>query len=100
MYDIIVGDEVRNFYAFETIQLAGIENIIEVSRVEGIVNTADFQNLCNQFFSQGGAHIVIISPDASVLLLVYQNVCMSLLIMLVMANTVPYCSFLHALTFP
>jgi hypothetical protein len=34
--------------------------------------------MCDEFFRDGGAYLVIIPPDNTVLILVHQNVCMSL----------------------
>ncbi|KAK3750603.1 hypothetical protein QZH41_014185, partial [Actinostola sp. cb2023] len=68
LYDTVVGDEAGFFDAYEAIQVSGMEDFLEVSRVEGIVDTSDqLPKLCQEFFSEGGAHIIIIPPDNSVL---------------------------------
>ncbi|KAK3715329.1 hypothetical protein QZH41_010657 [Actinostola sp. cb2023] len=70
LYDTVVGDEAGFFDAYEAIQVSGMEDFLEVSRVEGIVDTSDqLPKLCQEFFSEGGAHIIIIPPDNSVLVL-------------------------------
>lgn len=79
LYDTITAQNVSSFYdAEEAITVSGMEDFLGIERTIGVVDVCDLPKLCDDFFNEGGAYVVIIPPDNTVLVLVHRGLCLTL----------------------
>jgi len=76
LYDALVSQ--RYLDVDEAIKVLGLGSNVFVAEYHGVVDIAQFTSLCNEFYSIGGAHVIIIPSGSTVVILAHKNVCLSL----------------------